>query len=156
MVSFLSLRSSRPKVISPEKRFMSPEILSCSTTSKHLNCACSVSPNLLEKDILLIYLACFVSQHRCLKNETLLHNYPACFFSLSLERDIFHKFFIKISGDLTKYFGRHNSGFGWHDFWRDDFRATWSLPFTHSDQKASPWKLGWAPFFMTNDKARDN
>ena len=23
------------------------------------------------------------------------------------------------------YFGQHDSGFGWHDFWRDDSRVTW-------------------------------
>ena len=32
---------------------------------------------------------------------------------------------IKIAGDMTMYFGRHNSGSGRYDFGRDDFRATW-------------------------------
>ena len=30
----------------------------------------------------------------------------------------------KISGGVTLVFGRHDSGFGQHDFGRDDFRAT--------------------------------
>ena len=36
-----------------------------------------------------------------------------------------HWLFTKISGDVTENFGRHNSGFGLHDFGRDDFWATW-------------------------------
>ena len=94
--SWKTTSHERPRftVKSPETRVMSPEI----------------------------HPACFVSpQHHCLRNETYLQNYPACFVSLSLkERDILHTLFIKISGDLSKNFGRHDSGFERYNFGRLD------------------------------------
>ena len=79
-----------------------------------------------------IHPNCFVSpQHHCLRNESYLHNYPVCFVSLSLkERDILHTLFIKISGDFSKNFGRHDSGFERYNFGPDDFRATWPVTAT--------------------------
>ena len=104
--SWKTTSHKRPRftVKSPETRVMSPEI----------------------------HPACFVSPwHHCLRNESYLQNYPACFVSLSLkERDILHTLFIKISGDLSKNFGRHDSGFERYNFGRDDFRATWLVTAT--------------------------
>ena len=39
----------------------------------------------------------------------------------------FRATWFRISGDMTINFWRHNSGFGRHDFGRDDFRATWPV-----------------------------
>ena len=37
----------------------------------------------------------------------------------------FRATWLRISGDMTMNFGQHDSGFGRHDFGRDDFRTTW-------------------------------
>ena len=34
---------------------------------------------------------------------------------------------LRISGDMTMYFGRYDSGSGRYDFGRDNFRATWPV-----------------------------
>ena len=80
---------------------------------------CFVSSNLIkERDLLLIYRACFVSSR--IKEQVLI--YPACFVlsSLSpfillfpchcrLKNEIYCIQFIKISGDITQHFGRHDT-----------------------------------------------
>ena len=89
----------------PVTRVISPEILSCSTTSQHLYRACFVSSRRKELDVLLIYRACFVSSS--LTEQDVLYIYRACFVSLSLkERDLLHALFTKISGDITQHSGR--------------------------------------------------
>ena len=80
---------------------------------------CFFSSNLIkERDLLLIYRACFVSSR--IKEQVLI--YPACFVlsSLSpfillfpchcrLKNEIYCIQFIKISGDITQHFGRHDT-----------------------------------------------
>ena len=80
---------------------------------------CFFSSNLIkERDSLLIYRACFVSSR--IKEQVLI--YPACFVlsSLSpfillfpchcrLKNEIYCMQFIKISGDITQHFGRHDT-----------------------------------------------
>ena len=98
-----------------------------------------------------IHPACFLSpKHQCLRNESYLHNYPACFASLSLkERDILQALFIKISGDLSKNFGRHDSGFERYNFGQDDFRATWPVKSHFGWSIKELWqycfKVQWSP-----------
>ena len=50
---------------------------------------------------------------------------------------------LNISGDMTMNFGQHDSGFGQHDFRRDDFQAIWPVtgrvsgqPYVPKGQKA--------------------
>ena len=80
---------------------------------------CFFSSNLIkERDLLLIYRAYFVSSR--IKEQVLI--YPACFVlsSLSpfillfpchcrLKNEIYCIQFIKISGDITQHFGRHDT-----------------------------------------------
>ena len=76
----------------------------------HSHLACLVSRSHEERDMIHIRLL-------RLTIASVIHSYSAYFASLSLKkRDILHTLFIKISGDWTKNFGRHDSSFG-----RDDF-----------------------------------
>ena len=99
------IRSSRPKVISPE--VMSPKIFS-QVARKFVSCH-----KIFKNKILLIWRAGFVS-------------------SRLKERGILHTHFIRISGDLTKNFGR------------DDFRVTWPVTNKISGQFRQIQKVKWA------------
>ena len=70
---------------------------------------CFVSSRLIERDILLIYRACFVSSSDLIP--------------LYIQRD-------KISGNITQEFARHNFG-------RGDFRATWAVTVGRSKNSAN-------------------